>query len=72
MKCLLCPAEIDEVRVIHPEDVHTRRTHGEELGRWKQVTVDMSNGGGVLNLLAGHVCPNESIQPGDITIVRNQ
>lgn len=66
MKCMFCPNEIDETRAIHAEDVYSQRTHSAALSQWRQVTAYVGN----LQLLVGHVCPDENLKPGDIAITK--
>jgi hypothetical protein len=66
MKCLLCPAEIDETREIHRDDLNAQRVHSTALETWRQVTAYIGNE----LILAGHVCPAETLVPGGVTLAR--
>jgi hypothetical protein len=55
MKCMLCPATIDETKAFHAEHVSDQRAHALALEAWQQLTVNIGN----REVISGHVCPNE-------------
>lgn len=71
MKCLVCPNTIDETKSFLSktkgrqgqdlEDSASKEAHGQELERWRQVTLSASTDGASVTLIAGHVCPSEDL-----------
>jgi hypothetical protein len=71
MKCMLCPAEIDETKEIVPADsISARLTRAAELSAWHQVTVTIGRRGGQEVLLSGHICPDESLDYGSVQLAK--
>ena len=66
MKCLACPAEIDELRQFASavdargqvvEDALGKLQHRQALAGWTHVFITAQTGAGARTLVAGHVCP---------------
>jgi hypothetical protein len=81
MKCLLCPAEIDELKAFPPspgpqgqmiEDVMGKWNHSQALVAWTHVALTAQKGGGSMSILSGHVCPAHTIKPGSVALVAAQ
>jgi hypothetical protein len=82
MKCLVCPAEIDEKKEIPAPPPGSdqlararaeieQRDHSAKLNAWRQVLVTVDNGlGGINTILQGHVCPNEELTEGSVSLVK--
>lgn len=82
MKCLVCPATIDEKKEIpHPppgaKDLDRakaeieQRAHSDALNAWRQVLVTVDNGrGGIDTILQGHVCPDEKLTEGSVELTK--
>jgi hypothetical protein len=76
MKCLICPAEIDDTQdfvVIGPQgqkldDAVNRLRHVSEMGKWTHLTLTCQRAFTEV-LLSGHVCPAHKIFPGSISLV---
>jgi hypothetical protein len=69
VKCLLCPAEIDELKEFPdvmvggrplPDDI-AKAKHAEALSTWEQVTVSVLRDGGNKQLLVGMTCPSDRL-----------
>jgi hypothetical protein len=78
MKCLLCPAEIDELKAFPPtpgpqgqmiEDIIGKWNHSQALVTWTHVALTAQKGGGSMSILSGHVCPAHPVKPGSVALV---
>jgi hypothetical protein len=78
MKCLLCSAEIDEVKVFPPmpgphgqmiEDVVGKWNHSQVLVTWTHVALTAQKGGGSMSILSGHICSAHPVKPGSVALV---
>ena len=78
MKCLLCPAEIDELKAFPPtpgpqgqmiEDIIGKWNHSQALVTWTHVALTAQKGGGSMSILSGHICPAHPIKPGSVALV---
>lgn len=78
MKCLLCPAEIDELKAFPPsqgpngqliEDIMGKWQHSQVLVTWTHVALTAQKGGGSMSILSGHICPAHSVKPGSVALV---
>ena len=78
MKCLLCPAEIDELKAFPPspgpqgqmiEDVMGKWNHSQLLVTWTHVALTAQKGGGSMSILSGHICPAHPVKPGSVALV---
>jgi hypothetical protein len=81
MKCLVCPATIDEKREIPAPPAGDnvarmkaeieQRDHAAALNAWRQVLVTVDNGrGGQDTILQGHVCPDEQLGENSVSLVK--
>ena len=70
MKCLACPAEIDDQKsfpaAVGPqgqiiEDAMGRWKHASELALWTHVTLTAQVATGCLTVLSGHICPKHLV-----------
>ena len=80
MKCLLCAAEIDELKAFPPtpgpqgqmiEDIMGKWNHSQLLVSWTHVALTAQTGGGSMSLLSGHICPVHPVKPGSVALVAN-
>lgn len=70
MKCLVCPAEIDDLKdfpsAVGPqgqiiEDTMGKWKHAGELALWTHVSLTAQTAAGCLTVLSGHVCPKHTV-----------
>jgi len=81
MKCLLCPAEIDELKAFPPtpgpqgvmiENIIGKWEHSQLLVTWTHVALTAQKGGGSMSILSGHICPAHPVNPGSVALVAAQ
>jgi hypothetical protein len=70
MKCVICPAEIDETRAVPPiegpggrmiEDVSQKLKLARDLEKWSCVMIMAQLSGGCRTVCSGHLCPAHSV-----------
>ena len=74
MKCIICPAEIDEARAVPPiegpggrpiEDVTGKLKLARDLEKWTCASITAQVPGGCKTIRSGHLCPAHI--PDDVT-----
>lgn len=77
IKCLFCPATFEMKPIEIPFDLAKRkeaedaqRAQAAEGEKWEHVQVVVTRDGGKLELLAGHLCPAEQLQPDSIKLAK--
>lgn len=78
MKCVVgdCTNSIDELKAFPAVEVGGKlmadeigqRLHAADLEKWEHVTVQASRGGGSVQVMDGHVCPEHRLITGQVTI----
>ena len=77
MKCLICSAEIDELREFPPtvgpggvqiEDTLGRWKHSQAVGAWTHLTLTAQVPAGTVTVLSGHICPAHVISSDGIAL----
>jgi hypothetical protein len=83
MKCLLCPAEIDELKeipgpLLGASDLDkakaeiAQREHSAKLNAWRFMFLRLDEGNSLAedkDLVQGHICPaHAGLKPGDVSI----